>query len=145
MIGLAKTFSLSGAALDTQSQRLMDVDEWMRAFAMKTLTGDADTYSQGYPHNLIIYFRPEDGKALAFLWDMDYSWARAVNAPLYGSANIARIIALPNNRRLFYAHLNDIITTPAVATRMATSIGPVSASPRKTSPNTAACTASVLI
>jgi hypothetical protein len=111
LINLAKTFSLSGFALDSQSQQSMDVDEWMRAFAMKTLSGDGDTYSQGYPHNLIIYFRPEDGKALAFLWDMDFSWTRAVNAPLYGSANIARIIALPNNRRLFYAHLNDLITT----------------------------------
>ena len=111
MMSLAKAFSLSGSTLDSQSQRLMDVDEWMRVFAMKTLSGDVDTYSQGYPHNLILYFRPEDGKALAFLWDMDFSWTRAVNASLYGGANIAKIISLPNNRRLFYAHLNDIITT----------------------------------
>src|SRR5256885_11827549 len=54
-----------------------DVDEWMRVFAMKSLSGDVDTYSQGYPHNLILYFRPEDGRALAFLWDMDFSWTRA--------------------------------------------------------------------
>ena len=110
-VNLAKAFSLSGAALDSQSQRLMDVDEWMRVFAMKSLSGDVDTYGQGYPHNLILYFRPEDGKALAFLWDMDFSWTRAANASLYGDANIAKIISLPNNRRLFYAHLNDMITT----------------------------------
>ena len=119
LITLAKTFSLTGSALDSQSGQLMDVDEWMRAFAMKTLSGDVDTYSQGFPHNLIIYFRPEDTKALAFLWDMDYSWTRAVNAPLYGDANIAKIISLPNNRRLFYAHLNDLINTSFNTTYLA--------------------------
>lgn len=111
LITLARAFSLSGATLDLATQQLMDVDEWMRAFAMKSLSGDADTYSQGYPHNLIIYFRPDDGKALAFLWDADFSWTRAVSAPLIGSDNIGRIISLPNNRRLYYGHLNDLITT----------------------------------
>ena len=119
LINLAKAFSLSGSALDAQTQQLMDVDEWMRAFAMKTLSGDIDTYSQGYPHNFIIYFRPEDGRALAFLWDMDFSWTRAVSAPLIGSDNIGKIISLPNNRRLFYAHLNDLITTTFNTTYMA--------------------------
>ena len=93
LINLAKTFSLSGSSLDARTQQLMDVDEWMRAFAMKTLTGDVDTYSLGLQHNLIIYFRPEDGKALAFLWDMDFSWTRAVNASLIGSDNMGRIIS----------------------------------------------------
>src|SRR5438046_8017161 len=111
MMSLAKACSLSGSTLDSQSQRLMDVDEWMRAFAMKSLSGDVDTYSQGYPHNLIIYFRPEDGKVLAFLWDMDFSWTQPVSAPLIGTANITRIIMLPNNRRLYYAHLHALSST----------------------------------
>ena len=119
LINLAKTFSLSGSALDARTQQHIDVDEWMRAFAMKTLTGDVDTYSLGLQHNLIIYFRPEDGKALAFLWDMDFSWTRAVNASLIGSDNMGRIISLPNNRRLFFAHLNDIITTTFNTTYLA--------------------------
>src|SRR2546422_5165749 len=89
----------------------MDVNEWMRAFAMKSLSGDVDTYSQGYPHNFIVYFRPEDPQGLAFLWDMDFSYTRATSAPLYGDANIAKIISPPANRRLFYGHLDDIINT----------------------------------
>jgi hypothetical protein len=121
LINLAKAFSLPGAALDVETQRLMDVDEWMRAFAMKSLSGDVDTYGYGYPHNVIIYFRPEDGKALAFLWDMDFSWTRSATAPLIGGANIANIIniiSLPNNRRLFYGHLHDLITTTFNTTYM---------------------------
>jgi hypothetical protein len=111
VIALARAFSLSGPALQAQAQQLMDVDEWMRVFAMKSLSGDVDTYGYGYPHNLIIYFRPEDQKALAALWDMDFSWTRPVSASLYGGANIDRLISLPANLRLFYGHLHDLITT----------------------------------
>jgi len=42
-----------------------------------------------------------------------------VSAPLAGNANIEKIIALPNNRRLFYAHLNDLITTTFNTTYLA--------------------------
>jgi hypothetical protein len=118
LINLAKAFSLSGTPLDAATQQLMDVDEWMRAFAMKSLSGDADTYSQGYPHNFILYFRPEDGKALAFLWDADFSWTRSASAPLIGGDNIGKIVSLPNNRRLYYGHLNDLITTTFNTTYM---------------------------
>ena len=73
----------------------MDVDEWMRLFAMKSLSGDADTYSQGYPHNLIVYFHPDNAKALAFIWDADFSWTRPVSAALYGSANSRLLLERP--------------------------------------------------
>src|SRR5204862_6829125 len=94
LINLAKTLSLSGSVLDTQTQLFMDVDEWMRAFAMKSLSGDVDTYGHGLPHNLVLYFRPEVGKALAFLWAMDFASTRAVNAPLIGGDNIGKLIPL---------------------------------------------------
>ncbi|HKS36018.1 MAG TPA: lamin tail domain-containing protein, partial [Verrucomicrobiae bacterium] len=119
LIALAKAFSLPGATLDAATQQLMDVEEWMRAFAMKSLSGDVDTYGHGLPHNLIIYFRPDDGRVLAFLWDADFSWTRPVSAPLIGGDNIGRIISLPNNRRLYYGHLNDLITTTFNTTYMA--------------------------
>jgi hypothetical protein len=42
-----------------------------------------------------------------------------VSAPLAWNANIEKIISLPNNRRLFYAHLNDLITTTFNTTYLA--------------------------
>ena len=109
LIRLAAAMSLDGSALDRESRALMDVDQWARVMAIKSLSGDADTYAVGYPHNQFIYFRPGDGKALTFPWDMDFCWARGPTEPLPVGANIGRILDLPGNRRLFYAHVQDLL------------------------------------
>ncbi len=44
IILVSKMFSLNGAALDAQSRQLIDVSEWMRALAVESLAGVADTY-----------------------------------------------------------------------------------------------------
>ena len=56
----------AGSPLDVATQKLMDVDEWMRLFAAQSLAGvAADIYGRGLPHNLKLYVRPEDGRVLA--------------------------------------------------------------------------------
>ena len=111
IVTLAKAFSLTGTALDTRLRQLMDVDEWMRAVAFLSLIGADDMYTYGNSHNLLIYFRPEDQKAMAFLWDMDYQYVAAVTKafPGNGSANTYKIITtLPDNYRRYYNHLYEL-------------------------------------
>ncbi|MCW5558561.1 MAG: lamin tail domain-containing protein, partial [Verrucomicrobiae bacterium] len=109
MLRLAQTLSLSGSLLEQRAREVMDVDQWARAMALKTLSGDVDTYAVGYPHNQFIYFRPEDGKALTFPWDMDFSWTRSPTDPLPVGANIGRVLAAPANLRRFYGHVEDLL------------------------------------
>ncbi len=113
IVALNKAFSLTGASLETQTSRLMDLDEWMRVLAFKAFTGDVDTYTYGLNHNWKIYIRPEDGKALGLLWDMDFSFVQSVDyAPLgSGSPNTYRIGRIPDNYRRFWNHLLDLSTT----------------------------------
>ena len=113
VVALNQAFSLSGTALDEASNRLMDVDQWLRTLAFKAFTGDVDTFTYGLNHNWKIYFRPEDGRALGMLWDMDFAFVQSVDyAPVgSGSANMARIVRLPNNYRRFLSHLLDLSTT----------------------------------
>jgi hypothetical protein len=113
IIALNKAFSLSGSALEAQTTQLMDSDEWMRTLAFKAFTGDGDTFTYGLNHNWKIYFRPEDGKALGVLWDMDFAFAQSTDYgfPGNGSPNTSKITLLPNNYRRFYNHLLDIMTT----------------------------------
>ncbi|MGC8744959.1 MAG: lamin tail domain-containing protein [Verrucomicrobiia bacterium] len=111
MIALAKTFSLTGTNLEQQTKALMDVDEWTRAVALLSLIGSDDMYTYNNSHNLIIYFRPEDGRGMAFLWDLDYSFVASITKPFpgNGSANTYKIITtIPDNYRRYYHHLYDL-------------------------------------
>ena len=115
---LGKTLSLTGAALDAASQRVMDVDQWMRVFAAQSLAGVSDVYGRGLSHNLMLYQRPEDGKMLALPWDWDFAWHQGVNSGLFPGSNVGKVVAMPANRRLSYGHLKDMIDTTFNASYM---------------------------
>ncbi|MBX3748070.1 MAG: lamin tail domain-containing protein [Verrucomicrobiae bacterium] len=106
---LARAMGLPGPALETETRALMDLDQWARAFALKSLSGDADTYGFGYPHNQVIYFRPDNGLALAFPWDMDFAWTRNPSDSLLVGGNLGRILALPADLRRFYGHVWELL------------------------------------
>ncbi|MHC1763669.1 MAG: lamin tail domain-containing protein [Verrucomicrobiia bacterium] len=113
VIALNKAFGLSGPNLEAATARVMDVDQWMRALAFKAFTGDVDTFTYGLNHNWKTYFRPDDGRALGLLWDMDFSFVQSTRytSPGSASANMAKVTRLPNNLRLFYSHVLDIGTS----------------------------------
>jgi hypothetical protein len=119
LIELAKTFSLSGTALDAAAAETMDIDEWMRVFAFEAVVGLGDGYNRGDDHNLRIYIRPEDGKALALPHDWDNVFRVATSQPLIGGKNVAKIINRPQNLHYFYGHLQDIVNTTFNTTYMA--------------------------
>ncbi len=112
VVALSKAFSLTGSALETAINTLVDTDEYLRALAFKAFTGDVDTYTEGYTHNWKFYFRPGDERALGLLWDMDFSFVQSTTSGFPGSAsaNTYRIVNLPNNRRRYLNHLYDILT-----------------------------------
>jgi hypothetical protein len=109
---VAKAFSgLSGAELAARTKVLLDEDQWLRSFAIQSLIGNGDVYSYSAGHNLVLYVRPEDNKVLAFPHDMDYSWVRGTGDGLWGGANVAKVITLPNNLHYYYGHLLDMVDT----------------------------------
>ncbi|MCL5098964.1 MAG: lamin tail domain-containing protein, partial [Candidatus Omnitrophica bacterium] len=113
LIRFLKSMSLNGAALDAATRQTMDVDEWIRAFAMTSLAGvGGDTYGRGLNHNLKLYVRPSDQKVLAFPWDMDNSaFGLSTSASLWGDGNLTKVIVLPANQRLYYGHLLDLMNS----------------------------------
>ena len=119
LINFAKQWNLNGTALDAATQSTMDVDEWLKVYALVSLSGIADMYTFGNDHNWMNYVRPSDGKMLYFPWDMDFSFSLASTAPLVGDQNLSKIINLPGNLRRLYAHIQDDIATTFNATYMA--------------------------
>jgi hypothetical protein len=110
LIAFAKAFSLaSGTGLDAQTRQLMDLDEWLRSYALLTLCGIGDSYTFGGNHNVLIYLRPGDRKMLAFPWDMDFAFSRAPTSSLIGDQNWGKVQNLPGNQRRLYAHVLDVI------------------------------------
>ncbi len=103
----------NGPLLDAQSQQLMDVDEWLRVFALVSLVGEGDWYTFGNDHNVLIYNRPDDDRMLALLWDAEHLYYRSASASLIGSAtDWTDLEALyPANKRRLFAHALDLIAT----------------------------------
>jgi hypothetical protein len=116
LIQLNQTFSLIGGALAQAIPDIIDVDQWLRTFAMVRLIGCRDFYTQpggppgSWNHNFIAYIRPEDNRVLALPWDLDESFQEPINGSLIGNMNLAKIINLPGNLRLTYGHYHDLIT-----------------------------------
>lgn len=111
IIDMAEVFSLEGEALREAAEEVLDVDEWLRVFAMLSLGGITDVYSYGGAHNLKFYVRPEDNKVLAMPWDWDFTFNRSTAAPLRGDANTAKLIDLPGVYRAYLGHLWNLIQT----------------------------------
>lgn len=112
VMALAKALNKTGAALDVDTQRLMDIDTWMRAIAFQNLWGMVDTFPLDNPHNFILYFRPSDGRVLPFLWDMDFNFGASATSPLNrATGNLDKVIRLPGNQRRYLGHLLDLINT----------------------------------
>jgi len=91
----------------------MDVDSWMRGFALTALTGLADTYNNGLGHNIELYVRPRDGRVMLLPWDQDHAFYYSPTSSLFGTGShrLAAIIQLAPNRRLFCAHLLELCQT----------------------------------
>ncbi len=105
-------------AFEAAIEPLMDVDEWMRTFAMMSLFGIGDVYSQppgtvatiSNPHNLNFYMPPTpDGKISAIPWDWNFVFSLGSSAPLSGDKNIQKVIARPRFKRLFLGHFKDLV------------------------------------
>ena len=108
LIELCRTFGLSGAELLEQADGVIDVEQWLRAFAFATLSGATDQYGgAGSQHNAQFYLRPDDGRFLFFPHDLDYFGSSSM--AVVGNSDLARLIEDPIHRRSYYGHLQDII------------------------------------
>ncbi len=113
IIALGKAFDSPSSTLAANVSAAMDVDNWMRVFALNALTGLADTYNNGLAHNIQLYVRPGDAKVMLLPWDQDHAFYFAPTSSIYGSGShrLAAIINLSVYRRLYAGHLRDLCLT----------------------------------
>ena len=98
-----------GSQFYTETRAKLDVDQWLRAFAIQFLFGIGDSYGTGGQHNATFYVRPGDGKTLYFPKDMDFTFSQSSSSGI-SAGDLDKLIGDPGNRRAYYGHLRDIIS-----------------------------------
>ncbi len=94
-----------------QTQQLLDVDQWLRSFAVQTLAGIGDNYISGAQHNGVFYVRPTDGKTLFLPWDMDFSFTQGATSSLVLNSDLRKLLSDPGSEHAYYGHVYDILQT----------------------------------
>ena len=108
LIDLCQISALSEEAYLEQADAVIDVEQWLQAFAFATMSGATDQYGgAGSQHNAQFYVRPEDGRVLYFPHDLDYFSSSSMS--VVANNDLARLLEDPANLRSYYGHLNDII------------------------------------
>lgn len=118
IVRLNRAFALTGTAFDQEIDQVIDVDQWMRTWAMLSLNGNDDVYGRLFPHNWRLYPRPTDGRLIAIPWDLDRAFQLGTSDSLTPGNNLARLFTAPANLRLFRGHLLDIVNTTANDTHL---------------------------
>lgn len=110
LIQLCQTFSTRGsAAFPDEVGALVDMDLWMRAFAIASLAGAVDNYGgDGAQHNARFYQRPSDGLFIYFPHDLDYF--SSATRSVVGNGDLNYLIQDPVLRRSYYQHLDDLLS-----------------------------------
>ena len=112
LVALNRAMELRGTALKNALDPLIDVNQWMRTFAMMSLNGTDDIYSRIWEHNFRFYVRPTDNKIIVLQWDLDRSFQLSAGASIPPtSGSVVKLFSIPQYRRLFDGHLDDLIDT----------------------------------
>ena len=106
-----EVMGLSGDAFHEQAQGVLDVDQWLRSFAVQTLWGVGDNYTTGAQHNAYFYLRPSDGRMLFLPWDVDFTGTAGATSSLSQNGDLNKLLTLPENEHFYYGHIHDIVTT----------------------------------
>ena len=135
IVALSQAFDLTGPEFKSAIQDLIDVDQWMRSFAMMSLSGNDDVYGRLWNHNIRFYVRPTDGKVIVLPWDLDRTFRLATSGSLTtgiqsafpstydarstrstGIWAVAKLYEIPDYRRVFEGHLDDLVDTTCNST-----------------------------
>ncbi|MCB0034237.1 MAG: lamin tail domain-containing protein, partial [Anaerolineales bacterium] len=90
-------------------ESVIEVDEWLRAFAFLATINMTDHYYNAQHHNSIFYALPSDQRLHLLIWDTDFFEGSATN-PVNKNIQLEKLLADPIYARIFYGHLDDFLT-----------------------------------
>jgi hypothetical protein len=118
IIEMAKSFDLTGSAFLAEAEQILDLDQWIRAYAWTGLVATFDNYfGSNTPHNHYLYVRPSDSKVIFLPWDNDFHFDCAPwhpdpwplkQTPMINS-NVFQVHM--GYKRSYWGHIHDMMET----------------------------------
>lgn len=115
----------TGAGFVTQVESQVDVDAWMRVFALQHIVGNWDAYGYNRGKNSYLY-QPVGGRWQIIPWDIDFVLGSDSDGPttdVFGSVDpvISKLWNTPAFLRVYWRAYQDAVNGPLLAER----IGPL--------------------
>jgi hypothetical protein len=98
---------------DAQITSILDVEQFLRVIAARTLHDDWDCIGIGNGQNAYIYFAPIEGRWKFLPWDMDHTFGN-IAAKLFpegSEAQISRLVQRPVFRRVYLRIMEELLQT----------------------------------
>lgn len=115
----AATTGASGETYTRIIESTIDVDQWLRTFAVEHIVGNVDSYGYGGGQNMYTY-KPVADTWKLLIWDIDFAFAWGTpQEPLFGfgDGQVQRMADHPPFRRMYLRALSDAATGPMVSSR----------------------------
>jgi len=115
----AANFSGLGANYRRQLESVVDVDNWLKTYAVEHIVGNNDSFAYGGGQNMYTY-RPVGDTWKMMIWDIDFAFAaQPATSDVFQGIGRSNGIDLsePGYRRRYWQILQDLANGPLVATR----------------------------
>ncbi|MEO8428601.1 MAG: lamin tail domain-containing protein, partial [Verrucomicrobiota bacterium] len=113
----------NSAAYTAQTEAVMDVESWMRAFCVEHIAGNWDSYGYGRGKNMYAY-KPDHAKWQLLAWDIDFvlgSSSDNATTDMFANVNdptIARMLNHPPFRRAYFRAMEDAVNGPLLSSKI---------------------------
>lgn len=120
LFALVDAANTTGAAYVEQMEKFLDVENWMRTFAVEHLVGNWDSYGNRNGQNMYAY-KPTHDTWKLFIWDLDIALggiSDPATSSLFAVSDtvIGRMYTTPAFRRVYWRAMRDAVNGPLNAT-----------------------------
>ena len=116
LFNLVNAVNLADSTYTAQVENLVDLEQWMRNFALQHMVGNWDAYGYSRGKNMYAY-KPINGKWALMAWDIDFVLGLSSDGPssdVFGANDptVTRMYSHPPFQRAYWRAFQDAVNGP---------------------------------